>query len=64
MRWKAFRRWKNYTKIKWIVIRTMRCMTKNHKNMDSHLYKDVHDKNSYTNNIDSHLYKDVHDENP
>ena len=33
-------------------------------NMDSHLYKDVHDENPYKNNTDSHLYKNVHDENP
>ena len=29
----------------WIVIRTKMCMTKTHKNMDSHSYRDVHDKN-------------------
>ena len=47
--------------------------------MDSHSYRNVHDKNPYTNkwiviltkmcmmktdkNMDSHLYRDVHDEN-
>ena len=48
----------------WIVIRTNMCMTKIYKNMDSHSYRDVHDKTPYKNNMDSHSYKDVHDENP
>ena len=40
------------------------CMTKTHKIMDSHSYRDLHEENAYKNNIDSHSYKDVHDENP
>ena len=47
-----------------IVIRAKLCMTKTHKNMDSHLYKNVHDENPYKNNMNSHSYIDVHDENP
>ena len=54
------------------------CMTKTHNNMDSHSYKDMHDKKPiriwivirtemYTkkthNKLDSHSYRDVHDEN-
>ena len=30
--------------------------------MDSHSFKDVHDKNLCKNNMDSHSYEDVHDE--
>ena len=37
---------------------------KTHKNLDSHLYKDVHDEYPYKKNMDSYSYKDVHDENP
>ena len=37
---------KTHTRIMWLVIRTKMCMPKTHQNMDSHSYKDVHDKNS------------------
>ena len=39
------------------------CMTKNHMNMDSHSYRNVHDKNPYKNNMDSHSYINLNDEN-
>ena len=35
---------KTHTRIIWIVIHANMYMTKTHKNMDSHSYKDVHDK--------------------
>ena len=38
-------------------------MTKTDKNMDTHSYRNVHDKNPYKNNMDSHSYKDVQDKN-
>ena len=40
------------------------CMTKTHKNMDGHLYRNVHNENPYKNNMDGHSYREVHDENP
>ena len=49
---------------KWIVIRTKLSMTKTHKNIDSHSYRDVHDENTLKKNMDCHSYKNVHDENP
>ena len=55
---------KTHTRITWIVICTNMCMTKTHKNMDSHSYKDVHDENSYKNNVTGHPHKDVHAKNP
>ena len=55
---------KTNTKRIWIVIRTNMCMTKTHKNMDSHSYRNVHNENQYKKNMDSHLYRDVHDDNP
>ena len=36
-------------------------MTKTYNDMESDLYRDVHDKN--LNNINMHLYRDVHDKN-
>ena len=35
-----------------------------HKNMESHLHRNVHDKNPYTKNMESHLQRNVHDDNP
>ena len=32
--------------------------------MDSHPYKNVHDKNPYKKNMDSHSYINMHGENP
>ena len=37
---------------------------RSHKNMDSPLYRNVHDENPYENNMDSHSYRNVHDKNP
>ena len=68
---------KNDTKIISIVIHTDMCMTKTHKNIDSHSYKDVVDETNTKiigifirtemcmpktqKNMDSHSF--VHDEN-
>ena len=38
-------------------------MTKTHKNMDSHLYRNVYDKNPYKNNMNSHSYRNMNDKN-
>ena len=40
---------KTRTRIIWISIRKKMYMTKTHKNIDSHSYKDVHDKNPFQN---------------
>ena len=40
------------------------CMTKTHKNMDSHSYINVNDKNPFKKKMDSHSYRDVHEKNP
>ena len=34
------------------------------KNMDSHLYINLHEENPFKKNMDSHLYRNLHDENP
>ena len=53
---------KTHTIIIWIVIRTDMFMKKTNKNIDIHLYRNVHDENPYKNNIEIHLYRNVHDE--
>ena len=66
--WIVIRTWmfkiNTHTRIIWIVIHPKTCMKKTNKNMDSHQYKDVHNKNPYKNNMDSHSYKVLHDKNP